>query len=369
MKKFKVLHIFSSTSIGGAEKMTVSIAKNLNNLSEEFESIVAAPKDSYIYTQSLKENLKVYSFSCRGTFTPTGIFRLFNIIRKEKIDIVHVHQGKLYWSAVLMKFFFKKLKVVLHRHQDTRHKWYAKWHYKLADITLAVSNAVKENLIKCENAPKNKISVLYNGLDFENFAKDTDCKDLIEQYDLKNKIVIGTVGAMVSLEGKGQKYLLEAIAQLKEHYNNIVCLLVGDGIGRKEQELYAKELKIDDITVFTGYKENVAKYINAMDIFCLPSCDTEGFGNVNIEAQYLAKPVVTTNIGGVPETVIKDKTAIIVSPRNAEELANAISKLIENKDYALNLGIEGKKFVEQTFSVNVMVNNLVNTYRNILNNA
>ena len=115
-------------------------------------------------------------------------------------------------------------------------------------------------------------NLIYNGFDFENFAKNTDCKDLIEQYDLKNKIVIGTVGAMVSLEGKGQKYLLETIAQLKEHYNNIVCLLVGDGIGRKEQELYAKELKIDDITVFAGYKENVAKYIDAMDIFCLPSC-------------------------------------------------------------------------------------------------
>ena len=55
MKKFKVLHIFSSVSMGGAEKMTVSIAKNLNNISEEFESVVAAPKDSYIYQQSLKE--------------------------------------------------------------------------------------------------------------------------------------------------------------------------------------------------------------------------------------------------------------------------------------------------------------------------
>ena len=268
-----------------------------------------------------------------------------------------------------MKLFFKKLKVVLHRHQDTRHKWYAKWHYKLADVTLAVSNAVKENLIKCENAPENKISVLYNGFNFENFAKDTDCKDLIEKYNLKNKIVVGNVGAMVSLEGKGQKYLLEAMVQLRKNYNNIVCLLVGDGIGRQEQELYAKELKIDDITIFTGYQENVAKYINVMNIFCLPSCDTEGFGNVNIEAQYLAKPVVTTSIGGVPETVIKDKTAIMVSPRNAKELANAISKLIDNKDYAVNMGKEGKIFVEHTFSVNVMVNNLVNTYKNILNNA
>ena len=368
MKKFKVLHIFSSYTIGGAEKMTVAIAKDLNNLSQDFQSIVAAPKDSYVYMQSLKDNLTVHHFSCRGTFTPTGIFQLFNIIRKEKIDIVHVHQGKLYWSAILMKFFFKKLKVVLHRHQDTRHRWYAKWHYKFADITFAVSNAVKENLIKCENAPKNKISVLYNGLDFENFAKDTDCKDLIEQYNLKDKIVIGTIGAMVSLEGKGQKYLLEAISQLRKNYNNIVCLLVGDGIGRKEQESYAKELKIDDITIFTGYQENVAKYINVMNIFCLPSCDTEGFGNVNVEAQYLAKPVITTNIGGIPETVVKDKTAIIIPPRNAEELISALTKLIENKDYATNMGKAGKIFVEQTFTKQTMVNNLTKIYYGLLRN-
>ena len=368
MKQFKVLHIFSSYTIGGAEKMTVAIARDLNNLSQDFESVVGAPKNSYIYEQSLKENLKVYDFSCRGSFTPTGVLRLFNIIRKEKINIVHVHQGKLYWTALLMKLFFKNLKVVLHRRQDTRHKWYAKLHYKLADMTLTVSKMVLTNLIKYEHAPQNKLQVLYNGFDFESFAKDIDCKDLVEQYNLKNKIVIGTVGAIVSLDAKGQKYLIEAVSKLRNKYNNLAVLIVGSGPGKKDLEDYAKKFSVDDIVYFVGQQSNVAKYVNAMDIFCLLSCDTEGFGNVNVEAQYLAKPVITTNIGGIPETVIKDKTAIIIPPRNVDELIVALTKLIDNKAFATNMGKEGKLFVEETFTKKTMVENLTKIYNGLLQN-
>lgn len=368
MKKFKVLHIFSSYTIGGAEKMTVAIARDLNNLSTDFESLVGAPKDSYIYQQSLKENLKVYDFICRGSFTPTGVFRLFNIIKKEKIDILHIHQGKLYWTGLLMKLFFKKLKVVLHRRQDTRHKWYARLHYKFADMTLTVSKMVLNNLIKYEHAPEKKLKVLYNGFDFETFAKDTNCTDLTEQYNLKDKFVIGTVGAIVSLDAKGQKYLIEAVSELRKKYNNLAVLIVGSGPGKTDLENYAKQFNVDDIVYFAGQQSNVAKYINAMDIFCLLSCGTEGFGNVNVEAQYLAKPVITTNIGGIPETVIKDKTAIIIPPRNVDELIVALTKLIENKDYATNMGKEGKIFVEQTFTTQVMINNLTKIYYGLLKN-
>ncbi len=365
MEKIKVLHLFSSFTIGGAEKQTLFTAVNINRLSAEIESLIAAPKNSFLYEQAEKNSVKTFDFLCRGSFTPSGVLKLIKIIKNEKIDILHVHQGKLFWTALFMKMFFKNIKVVLHRRQDTRHKFYAMWHYKIADMTLTVSKAVMNNLIKYEKVPGNKIKVVYNGFDFEKFTKDIDCKDIIEKYDLKDKFVVGTVGAMVSLEGKGQIYLLEALAVLKNKYKNLKCLLVGDGSARQQQQQYAKNLKVDDIAVFTGHQADVAKYLKAMDVFCLLSCGSEGFGNVNLEAQAMGVPVITTNVGGNPETVLNGKTGVVINPRSVDEIVKNLSKFIDEQNYRKNMGMQGQKFVRESFSAQTMVKNLTEVYKNI----
>jgi len=366
MDKIKVLHIFSSDTIGGAEKQTVLTTISLKQFNEKYEPILAAPKGSFLYEQAELNKVKVIDFNCRGSFTPTGVIKLFNIIKKEKIAIVHVHQGKLYWTALFMKLFYKNLKVILHRRQDTRHKWYAKWHYKIADKTLTVSKAVRDNLIKYEKVPENKVQVLYNAFDFEKWTKQADSSDIIKKYNLKNKFVIGTVGAIVSLEGKGQQYLLEAIAELRKYYPNIVALIVGEGAGMQLQQDYAKSLAVDDISIFTGYQSEIPKFLKSMNIFCLLSCDTEGFGNVNLEAQALRIPVITTTVGGNPETIIDGATGFLIPPRNVEKLISSIKKLIIDKQLAEKMADAGQNFVKETFSKQKLSLNLTEIYDGVL---
>lgn len=358
--------MFSSTTIGGAEKQTLLTSVSLKKFSGEIEPVVAAPKDSYLYRQAEENGVRTRDFSCRGSFTPSGVFRLINIIKEEKINILHVHQGKLFWTALLMKLFFKNIKIVLHRRQDTRHKFYARWHYKIADMTLTVSKAVRDNLIKYEKVPENKTRVFYNGFDFEKFSEQIECGEIKEKYNLRDKTVVGTIGAMVSLEGKGQIYLMQAAALLRSGCKDLRYLIVGDGKAKREQEEYAKKLNVDDIVFFAGYQSDVRKYLKAMDIFCLLSCDTEGFGNVNLEAQSLRVPVITTDIGGNPETVIDNKTGFVIRPRNVEELAAAVKKLAGDRKLAENMGIEGQKFVKETFSTEKMAQNLAAVYKSVL---
>ena len=103
-----------------------------------------------------------------------------------------------------------------------------------------------------------------------------------------------------------------------------------------------------------------------MNIFCLLSCGSEGFGNVNLEAEFLNIPVITTNIGGIPETIIDGVTGFLIEPRNVDMLISSIKKLIENKEYAKKMGITGNKFVKETFSKQKFVENLTNIYESIL---
>ena len=104
-----------------------------------------------------------------------------------------------------------------------------------------------------------------------------------------------------------------------------------------------------------------------MNIFCLLSCDTEGFGNVNLEAQFKQIPVITTTIGGNPETVIDGKTGILIPPRNVDKLIEAIKKIMDDKVFAKNMGIDGHNFVKETFTKQKFVENLTKIYESILN--
>ncbi len=363
--KYKVLHIFSSSSFGGAEKSMIFLAANLQK-SGKCENYLGVPEGTRLYEHSKSQNLNVINFKSGGSFDPAGITRLIKIIKRNKIDIVHVHQGKLYWLALTAKIFCPCVKVILHRRQDTRHSFFSRKHYGFANAVITVSKAVANGLIKYEKVAPEKITVVYNGVNFEKFDLNTDFSDVLEKYNLKDKKVAGAVGAVVDLKGKGQIFLLEAAKQLRNDYPSLRYLIVGDGEGLDALKEYAKKTGVGDITVFTGYQEQVQKFVMAMDIFCLLSWDTEGMPNVLIEAEALKKPVIATNIGGIPEAFVDGKTGIMVEPSNVGQTAAALRELMDNPQMRAQMGEEGKKFVEQNFTIEKMVSNTLGVYDKVM---
>ncbi|MDR3257027.1 MAG: glycosyltransferase family 4 protein [Endomicrobium sp.] len=363
--KYRVLHIFSSYSIGGAEKAMLFLADNLQK-SQKCENIIAVPSDSKLFEQSLQKNLKTNSFKSSNSFDPIGILKLIKIIKKSDINIVHVHQGKLYWTSLMAKLFCPKVKVVFHRRQDTRHSFISRNHYRFANAVITVSQFVANGLIKYEKVSSDKIKVVYNGVNFEKFNNNVDFSDVVKEYNLQDKVVVGTVGAIVDFKGKGQIYLLEAAKILRNSYSNLRYLIVGGGEGFEEQKSYAKKLNVDDIVYFTDYQEQVQKFVLAMDIFCLLSWDTEGMPNVVIEAQSLEKPVIVTKIGGNPESFVNGITGIMIEPSNSLQTAEAIKKFVDNPNLAKQMGTVGKQFVEKNFTIENMVENTLKVYKKIM---
>ncbi|MDR1260006.1 MAG: glycosyltransferase family 4 protein [Endomicrobium sp.] len=367
MKEYKVLHIFSSYSMGGAERAMLLLAKNLQK-SKKSINIVAVPKNSKLFEQAVYQDFKTVHFKTNNSLDPFGILALVRIIKKYKINIVHVHQGKLYWTALFAKIFYFRIKVVFHRRQDTRHGFISKVHYYFADAVIAVSRAVAEGLIKYEKVPFNKISVIYNGVNFDKFNNcRINCDEIVKKYNLKNKIVVGTVGSALNFKGKGQIYLIEAAKILKNRYPQLRYLIVGDGKGIAKQKDYAKKLNVHDIVYFTGHQEQVQKFILIMNIFCLLSWHTEGMPNVVIEAQMLGKPVIVTNIGGNSESFINGITGVMVGPSNSFQVSEAIKKFVDNPNLSKQMGIAGKYFVKMNFSMDNMVNNILKVYSRITN--
>ncbi|MCL2485779.1 MAG: glycosyltransferase family 4 protein [Endomicrobia bacterium] len=363
--KYNILHIFSSWTIGGAEKATLFLADSLQK-SGETRNFVGVPSDSFLFKQAEEKNLTAIHFKAKNSFDPFAISNLVSIIKKNNIDIVHVHQGKLYWTALAARLFCPKVKVVFHRRQDTRHSFFSRKHYQFADAVITVSKAVANGLIKYEKVPAEKITVVYNGVNFDKFSLDTDFSDIIKNYSLEGKTVVGAVGAIVDLKGKGQIFLIEAAKILRNDFSDIRYLIVGAGKGLEDLKQYAKNTGVDDIVYFTGYQEQVQKFVSAVNIFCLLSWDTEGMPNVLIEAQALKKPVIATNVGGIPEAFMNGVTGIMIEPSNVSQTADAIKEFVKNPGKAKAMGEEGIKFVKEKFTIEKMVANTLGVYNKIM---
>ena len=165
---------------------------------------------------------------------------------------------------------------------------------------------------------------------------------------------------------KGVQYLLNAMQRIKAH-----LLIIGEGkLKNYLLKLAFKNLKLRNVT-FLGKipGEEIVAFYHACDIFVLPSIEkTEAFGLVLLEGMACEKPVVSTNLAtGVRFVNVHEKTGIVVSPRDSEELAQAINRLLKGPMLREKYGRNGKKRVKEKFTKEIMIKSTLNLYRQVLN--
>ena len=234
---------------------------------------------------------------------------------------------------------------------------------KLADKVIAVSEFIKQHLIKT-GLISNKVKLIYLGIDTNKFNEGL--KDLNVKKSLGIKKAERVVMCVSSLDpSKGIRYLIQAVPEILERGNNIKVVFVGDGGHRVEYEGLAKNLGIKNKVLFLGAKDNVEELLSIADIFCLPSV-SEALSFSILEAMAEGKPVIATNVGGIPEAVVDKVTGLLVPPRNVRELALAINSLLEDSNLAERLGLNAKNRIKEKFTFSQMFNETVAAYKEVL---
>jgi glycosyltransferase involved in cell wall biosynthesis len=131
-------------------------------------------------------------------------------------------------------------------------------------------------------------------------------------------------------------------------------------------EKYVSENELDDFVLMIDYIPDVFNLLNASDVVILPSIASEDFPNIIIEAMSLGKPVIGTNIGGIPEQIENNKTGIVVKPQNSDELKNAIIKLSSDLSVLQQFSVEAQKKFDALYEYSISVNKYHNLYKLIL---
>lgn len=181
------------------------------------------------------------------------------------------------------------------------------------------------------------------------FPTYTDIDYFLKETDTSFKKYILTVAVLSPI--KNIETLIDAFVRVQKEFPDYKLVVAGDGPSAEDLKLKIKELKLEKSVVFTG-KLSLHQVREAMKdcyVFVLPSL-SEGFGRVFIEAMALSKPVIGSNVGGIPEIIRDGENGFLVEPKDIEGLAQKIKELLTNRDLAGRMGATGRTFTKDNFS-------------------
>jgi glycosyltransferase involved in cell wall biosynthesis len=227
------------------------------------------------------------------------------------------------------------------------------------DQIIAVSRAIEEK-IRHEERVGAPIRLVYNGVDLHRYDHQEPCCTLGEEYGIESGAPI--VGVIARLEPeKGHRTLLDAWPLVLRRAPDARLLVVGEGSLLTELAWQARELGIDRRVVFTGRRDDIPAVTAALDVAVLPSY-REAQGMVVLEAMALSRPVVATNVGGIPEMLEDGVSGLLVPPHDPDALAAAIVRLLLDHPFADTIARHGHDVAHERFSIEFMVRAVEDIY-------
>jgi len=213
-----------------------------------------------------------------------------------------------------------------------------------AGAVVSNSNGLRELALRAK--PDQKIDIIYNGIDINDFKPNQSLKS-------QDKFII-TLGASRITARKGIKYLIVAISKLVQSHPNILLKIMGEGNDKKNLSVLVSGLKLDQNVQFLGRipREKTTAYYQEANIFVLPSLN-EGMSNAMLEAMACGLPLIATDTGGTKELLTDRQNGLIVKMENSADLAEKIEKLISDESLREKMGQESRQRAEKLNWTNI----------------
>ncbi|HOK08509.1 MAG TPA: glycosyltransferase family 4 protein [Candidatus Hydrogenedens sp.] len=356
-----VLHIDEQMTWRGGEQQACWLIQGLIN--KGFKIFAVGKKDSeFIKKLNTISGVITITLPLSSEFDLYSAWKIAQIAKKEKIDIIHAHTSHAHSIAIISKLFYNKPKIVVSRRVSfpPHNNFVSKWKYNHVDIILPVSFYVAK-ILKENNIPEQKICVVRSSIDLSHIQNQPYSKS---NFNIDNNTyVLFNAGALVP--HKDQITLIKAFKKVLKQIPNCMLLIAGDG---PLKETLQKEITANDLegnVLLLGYRKDIPQIIKMSDVY-VSSSWSEGLGTSVLEALACEKPVVATEAGGVPEMVINNKTGLLVPAQNPTLLAEAITYILKNPQKALDMAKQGKKHIEDYFTVQRMVEETISVYQKLI---
>lgn len=312
---------------------------------EGHEVSLAAPLDSLLRQKAESWGVSHFPFRQRMELSLLAFVRLCRAFRGRNLDIVHFNTPKPILAGALAARLVKVPVILCSRRVNfpLRSRLSAVKYNWLLDGVFTVSTSIQKTLVR-NGVREELIDVIYEGVDL-------DWIDSLRAPPTCFKGSGPVVGTVAHLSGeKGHLPLLEAAAILRRERLDFRLVLVGDGELRDFLELKVGQLGLEGQVSFAGFRDDSEAMTKQFDIFCLPSL-SEGLSSAILAAMASRLPVVSTDVGGIPELVKDEETGYLVPPNDSPLLAEALRRLLLDSQLCQRMGVAGRRRVEELFTV------------------
>ncbi|EJF07380.1 glycosyltransferase [Thiovulum sp. ES] len=344
----KIAHVNLAKGFRGGERQTAILIEELSKLGYQQAVFLREQKRDISLKNYLKKreipNLEFFEIA-NPYFHGMALFRGF--------DLLHAHETKANQLATFVKMFLGIPYIITRRVQFVpKNNFFNKYMYQNSSKNIVLSKAIGNDLSQL--LPNLKMEIIPSAYSDENFDEVEDVKS---QY--KNKILIGHIGAVVDSH-KGQCTILETAKMMSEN-RDIHFLLVGGGKDLESCREKSKDLKNIE---FVGFRENIFDYLKAFDIFVFPS-NHEGLGSTLLDAMKFEKPIIASDVGGIPDLITDGQNGFLIEKENSKMLKERIETILRNPNIGKKLSENSKEIVEN-FSPTEMTKKYDKIYKEIL---
>lgn len=367
----KVLYGITKSNFGGAQRYVFDVALAAHK--KGFDVAVLCGGEGLLVQKLKAENIRVISLPYLGRNISVvkdivSFFFIWKTLLKEKPDVFHTNSSKMGLLGNLAGRLARVPKIIFTAHgfafnepRPLIQKFIIKvlvWKtILLSHKTICVSRRSKHDV---EHLPfiKDKLTIIRNGIiPFTLLSRETARQKLVPDIS-KDTLLVGSTSELHRV--KGLDVLLEAWKNFKIAHDGVLVLI---GSGEEEQKLknMAHTLDISGSVYFAGFIENARELLSGLDIFVLPS-RSEALPYAPLEAGIAELPVIATRVGGVPEIIENEKTGILISRENVNELTQALNLLSQNKNIREKLGTALHQSVLENYSQEKMLTSTFATY-------
>lgn len=361
-KNIRICQVIGGLNVGGAEKQFVNFL-NFSVMDDHFsqltvEALVLSKKNTKGLFPQIAPSVVCHWMPVRLILLPIEIYKLVKFLKKGNYDIVHSHMFWPNFYASLALIFCPKIDFFTSEHgmnpwKNSIHKWIERYLINpRSKKRICVSKAIMENKIKIERLSADKLVVIPNGTNISSLHSNL-------ANNQNNAFTILSVGRLI--EAKGFEILIDSAALLVSRGVHFHLYILGDGPLSDDLSKIITEKNLTQYVSLLGKTINVADWYLKSNIFVMSS-HREGQPMALLEAMSYGLPIVSTAVGGIPDTVEDEIEGLLVEPGNPLLIADAIERIKNNPEQAKSFGLAARKKQIEFFSVAASVKNTIKLY-------
>ena len=357
----KVLHVEGGRNLYGGAHQALLLIEGLK--ARGVENVLVCRTGSEL-AEAAGPFAEVCAIKMGGDLDVALIRRLYQIMRKTRPDIVHLH-GRI--GADVMGGIAARLAgvpVVHSRRVDNpERRLVVAMKYRLHDRVIAISQGI-ERVLLSEGLPANKLRCVRDAIEITPIVECPERDWFEREFELQpGTLVIGVVAQLI--RRKGHQVLLEALPEVLAHSPELKVLFFGKGPLEAELRDTINRMGLAERVQLTGFRDDLSRVLPCLDVLVHPALK-EGLGVSLLQASCARLPIVASRVGGIPEAVRDGETGLLVEPGDPVELARALIRLLSDASLRQRLGQAGRRWVEEAFSADLMVDGNLAIYREVL---